>query len=255
MLISDIEEETGRELDVHFSRLDQAITETDADDFCEILEGVETKEIDILLHTPGGPVDAVEKFVSVLGQLKIRSRVIVPSFAKSGGTLIALSATEILMGVNSELGPVDPQMRTPEYQSVSAEVVAADNTQPEILKSIARMNVERGKGLAEKYLRIMLASKNPNPTREDIEAAEEKICNAMAKLCSPTGYGSHGAVIDLSEEKSLGLPVTWIAPESVLWRRIWMLYCLYDADTKQDDVGKIFEGALYSVSRPPLTWE
>jgi ClpP class serine protease len=108
ILISDIEEETGRELVVYFSRLDQAITETDADDISEILQGTESKNIDIFLHTPGGLIDAVEKFVSVLNLLELDYRVIVPSFAKSGGTLIALSSRTILLGVNSDLGPVDP---------------------------------------------------------------------------------------------------------------------------------------------------
>lgn len=255
LLISDIEEETGRELFVYFSRVDQAITETDGDDFSEVLSATESKDIDILLHTPGGFVDAVEKFLSVLGHLEVTSRVIVPSLAKSGGTLIALSATEILMGVNSELGPVDPQMRTPDYNSISAEIIASDTSQPQALQNIAKMNVDRGKGLAKKYLRKMLGCKSSNPTAEEISISEQNIEKAMSKLSSPAGYGSHGAVIDFSEAKALGLPVTWLDPTCNLWKRIWMLYCIYDADTKQDDIGKIFEGVLYSIARPPLIWE
>src|SRR5580693_5596273 len=96
LLISDIEAETGRELIVYFSRLDQAITETDADDISEVLLGTDSKEIDIILHTPGGLVDSVEKFVSVLSLLNLKYRVIIPSFAKSGGTLIALTAQTIM---------------------------------------------------------------------------------------------------------------------------------------------------------------
>lgn len=255
LLISDIEAETGRELIVYFSRLDQMITETDADDLCEILSGTDSKDIDILIHTPGGVVDAVEKFISVIRLLNINFRAIIPSLAKSGGTLIALSSNEIMMGVNSELGPVDSQMNTSEYRSVSAELVAADSLQPSILPSIAKMNVERGKGLAEKYLRIMLACKDNSPTPEQILHAEGRVANAMAKLSSPAGYGSHGAVIDYNEAKSLGLPVLWLSNEATLWKKIWMLYCIYDADTKNDNLGKIFEGAVYSISRPPLVWD
>lgn len=254
LLISDIEEETGRELLVYFSRLDQPITLTDADDLSEVLEGIESKEIDIFLHTPGGFVDSIEKFVSVLKLLDLKYRAIIPSVAKSGGTLIALSATEILMGVNSELGPVDPQMNTPEYRSVSAEFVAADTDQPKIMQSIAKANVERGKRLSEKYLQVILGPKTTPSNEEEIKKSQEQIQTAMAKLSSPMGYGSHGAVIDYSEAKSLSLPVLWLPPDSKLWKRIWLLYCLYEFDTNQDDVGKIFEGALYSISRPPLIW-
>jgi ClpP class serine protease len=163
LLISDIEAETGRELVVYFSRLDQAISETDADDISEVLLGVESKDVDILLHTPGGLVDSVEKFVSVLRLLALKYRVIVPSFAKSGGTLIALTAQQILMGVNSELGPVDPQIDTPEYRGISAEYVASDTTQPPILQSIAKANIARGKKLAEKYLHLILNNRGLSP--------------------------------------------------------------------------------------------
>ncbi len=39
LLIADIEEETNRELVVYFCRLDQEITETDADDSAETFDG------------------------------------------------------------------------------------------------------------------------------------------------------------------------------------------------------------------------
>jgi hypothetical protein len=255
LLLSDIEEETGRELVVYFSRLDQAITETDADDLSEVLQGTESKDIDILVHTPGGLVDAVEKFVSILQLLELSYRVIVPSVAKSGGTLIALSAQRILMGANSELGPVDPQMTTPDYRSVPAEYVAADDTQQPILRAIAKANAERGKNLADRYLRAIFAPRSETPTKAEQEECRRRIDEVNSKLCSPTGYGSHGAVIDYAEAHALGLPVDWLAPETSLWRRLWLLHCLYDFDTKQGNIGKIFEGARYSISRPPLVWD
>src|SRR5471030_2543944 len=72
LLISDIEDITKRELVVYFCRTDQAITETDAEDIAEVLEGIESKEIDILLYTVGGYIDAVEKIVSVLDLLDVK---------------------------------------------------------------------------------------------------------------------------------------------------------------------------------------
>jgi ClpP class serine protease len=182
LLIGDIEEETKRELVVYFSRLDQYISETDADDLAEVLQGVESKDIDLLLHTSGGLIDSVEKFVGVLRQLKINYRVIVPSWAKSGGTLIALSAQELLLGISSELGPIDPQITLPDYGSVSAEFVAADTSQPEILKSIANADMKRAKHLANKYLPVGLLKGKDGAI----------VTAAIEKLSSATGYGSHG---------------------------------------------------------------
>lgn len=242
LLITDIEDVTKRELVVCFSRLDQSINEEDASDISEILEGVKGESIDILLHTPGGYVDAVEKFITVLRYLKPDYRVIVPSWAKSGGTLIALSSKTILLGVNSEMGPVDPQINLPDYGTVPAEYVSQDPKHEGVYAKIAEGMFERSKKLAEKYL------------REGMLAGQEKLIEeALAKLSSASGYGSHGAVIDYNEALSLKLVVEWMPPEGDLWKRVWLLYCLYDADTKRDDLGKIFEGSAYSISRKPVS--
>jgi len=36
--------------------------------------------------------------------------VIVPNFANSAATMLAIGADKIIMGTNSELGPIDPQI-------------------------------------------------------------------------------------------------------------------------------------------------
>jgi len=242
LLICDIEEDTQRELIVCFSRLDQSISETDSNDLYEMLQGVKGEQIDILLHTPGGYVDAVEKFITVLKYLKPDFRVIIPSWAKSGRTLIALGSRKILLGVNSELGPVDPQINLPDFGVVPAEYVSKDSSQPQLLSAIATGMFERAKSLAEKYL------------TDGMLGGEEKvklIPGVLAKLSSSTGYGSHGAVVDYQEACCLGLEVEWMPPESDLWKRVWLLTCLYQADAERDDLGKIFEGATFSISRKP----
>lgn len=242
LLISDIEEETGRELVVYFARLDQPIIGTDSDDLSEIFEGVASRDVDLLIHTPGGIVDAVEKIVTVLRQRTDSYRVIVPSCAKSGGTVIALSASKIVLGINSELGPIDPQLSLPDFGLVPAEFIRDDDTQPKLLRKIAETSVKRANMLAEKYLKDgMLKTK----TKAEIKSVVKKISSAIS-------YGSHGAVIDYSEAESIGLSVEWMDPSSTLWRRIWLLYCMYDYDIAQNRLGKIFEGALYSIMRQPL---
>jgi len=73
---------------------------------------VKSKPIFLLLHTKGGsPVPAY----LISRYLKASSDhgfvVSVPRRAKSAGTLLALGARQIHMGMMSELGPVDPQFR------------------------------------------------------------------------------------------------------------------------------------------------
>ncbi|MGI6643573.1 MAG: SDH family Clp fold serine proteinase [Bacillota bacterium] len=66
--------------------------------------------IDIILHTPGGLVLASEQIARALLRHKAKVTVFVPHYAMSGGSLIALSADEIVMDPNAVLGPVDPQV-------------------------------------------------------------------------------------------------------------------------------------------------
>ena len=75
------------------------------------------KKIDIILHTPGGLVLAAEQIARAIKKHPNKVRVIIPHYAMSGGTLIAMAADEIIMDENAVLGPVDPQIG--EYPAVS----------------------------------------------------------------------------------------------------------------------------------------
>ncbi len=66
--------------------------------------------IDLVIHTPGGLVLAAEQIAKALSRHRAKVSVIIPHFAMSGGTFIALAADEIIMDENAVLGPVDPQL-------------------------------------------------------------------------------------------------------------------------------------------------
>lgn len=66
--------------------------------------------IDFVLHTPGGLVLAAEQIAHALVEHRGKITVFVPHYAMSGGTLLALTADEIVMDPNAVLGPVDPQI-------------------------------------------------------------------------------------------------------------------------------------------------
>jgi len=90
--------------------------------------------IDLVLHTPGGLVLAAEQISCALKRHKGKVTVFVPHYAMSGGTLVALSASEIVMDPDAVLGPVDPQLGSSQggyYPAVS------------ILKSILEPNPHR----------------------------------------------------------------------------------------------------------------
>lgn len=69
------------------------------------------KGLDLILHTPGGDIAATEALVKYLWVMFDKNiRVIVPQLAMSAGTMIACAASSIVMGKQSSLGPIDPQI-------------------------------------------------------------------------------------------------------------------------------------------------
>lgn len=78
--------------------------------------------LDLILHTPGGNIAATESIVDYLWEMFNKDiRVIVPQIAMSAGTMIACSAKTILMGKQSNLGPIDPQLSGVAAQAVLDE--------------------------------------------------------------------------------------------------------------------------------------
>lgn len=66
-------------------------------------------DIDVYLYTPGGSLFMSQLIANLLHQWKGRTRAHIIGYAASGGTLISLACDEIVMAVDSALGPIDPQ--------------------------------------------------------------------------------------------------------------------------------------------------
>ena len=80
------------------------------------------KPIDLILHTPGGLVLAASQIAKAMKSHPAKTTVIVPHYAMSGGTLIALAADEIVMDSHAVLGPVDTQIMSYPAPSVKRAV-------------------------------------------------------------------------------------------------------------------------------------
>lgn len=87
------------------------ITDSDKNGFMNAIYKLDCKKgLDLILHTPGGETAATESIVDYLRQkFGENIRAIVPQLAMSGGTMMACAASEIIMGKQSSLGPIDPQ--------------------------------------------------------------------------------------------------------------------------------------------------
>jgi len=179
----------------------------DIDDSEEVLRAVKLTDdevpIDLILHTPGGLVLASEQIAHALCRHPAKVTIFVPHYAMSGGTLLALSADEIVMDENAVLGPVDPQLG--QYPAASilkvVEQKSIDEVDDEtlILADVARKAVVQVKARAQ----AILAEHLPQ------ERAQE-----LAQVLSE-GRWTHDYPITVEEAQELGLPVTTGMPEVV----------------------------------------
>ena len=69
-----------------------------------------TKDLLLILHTPGGLAAGAQTIVEYLRAKFDSIDVVIPTYAMSAGTMIALGCDRIVMGKQSQLGPTDPQL-------------------------------------------------------------------------------------------------------------------------------------------------
>jgi ClpP class serine protease len=180
----------------------------DMDDAEQVLYAIRTtpdeQPIDVILHTPGGLVIAALQIARALKAHKGNVTVFVPHFAMSGGTLIALSADEIVMSPHAVLGPVDPQingMPAASIIKVAAEKPLSEvDDQTLILADIGQKAIDQLKRQACELLRVPMTTEAAN------ELAE--------KLTS--GRWTHDYPIGVEEARTLGLNVNTDMPEEIL---------------------------------------
>ncbi len=264
--IRKIEAETGRSLIVYFSDVRHPAGSIDRDDiapFGDLLEKA-GEDLDLLIHSAGGDIDAAEKIVYMCRSRAKTFRAIVPEYAKSAATLIALAADCILMGYASELGPIDPQIviTTPEGRSVQRPAQSFLDGLEDIKKKVkdegelspvyypplsqldpalldyCNKAIKRSREFAVKWLKKHMCADSP-PKAEQI----------ADRLLDVGRYLSHGIVIDHTEAGEIGLKVEYLPPDNQLWRALWILHCVYQADlrTAHGDTVKFFESARVSI--------
>lgn len=104
-----------------------AISIEDSDDlpFNEMIASLpaDCKEIDIVLVTPGGYAHQVAKFVNKLRPRFEKISFILLNKAMSAGTIFIMSGDEIIMSNQSQIGPIDPQVRTKSGEFVPAQSI------------------------------------------------------------------------------------------------------------------------------------
>lgn len=131
--IKKLHEHTGRNVIVYYSgwlSFDNAkniINDLDMNGFMAMTHDIDYKQgADLILHTPGGVTSATESVIKYIQKRFNKNvRAIVPQLAMSGGTMMACSCKEIIMGKQSSLGPIDPQVNGVPAQAILTEFLNA----------------------------------------------------------------------------------------------------------------------------------
>jgi ClpP class serine protease len=169
----------------------------DIDDAESVLRAINQtpaeRSIEIVLHTPGGMVIAARQIAAALADHGGRVTAVVPHYAMSGGTMIALAADEIVVDAHASLGPVDPQLG--QYPAASLVAVSErpgdHDDQTLLMADVGRKAIAQVEGFTERLLgRHMPAGR----------AAE------VARLLA-TGTWTHDHPLQVHELQALGLPV------------------------------------------------
>jgi len=243
------------------------ISRDDIVGFMEVLHNIPKRiDLDLMLNTPGGDIDSAEKLISILHSWvgdDHKLRIIVPDYAKSAGTLMALGANKIVMSDSSELGPIDPQvvlndgkgnqiqhsvlhylqayethsatLREPGKANDVPAVIMLSKLDPATVKAFLAIR-DRTQKIADDQLQKWMFRNTPVPYTQ-----------ITTDLLDPLKFPSHGQRIGWQEAQELQLAVEYMDPSTEAWRAYWSLYC--HQKLAISDKGKLFESAYASYSQ------
>jgi hypothetical protein len=190
------------------------ITHEEVNGFMAVMYGMDwSRDLTLLLHTPGGITNAAESIVSYLWSKFDHIEIIIPTFAMSAGTMISLAANHIIMGRHSQLGPIDPLMPMPgRYVSARAVVDQFERARNEIsgdrnlahvwapiLQSLgpsllqeAQNALDYGERMVAEWLAQRMFKDKENPV---------SLANQTAKHFNASEHKSHGRRIGREEAR------------------------------------------------------
>lgn len=242
--------------------LSKPIEDSDIRIFYECLKSSEVSDnIDILLYTTGGFISPARRLALLLRDYAKHIRMIIPYKARSVGTLLALSASQLLLLPLAELSPLDPQN--------SKSNISIDNNLPSMIssedvrhyKSMAKswFDIEDSTNiflsLAQKFFPTSLTQfYRSTQLIEEIsfeliryqlpDVPEQSLNPIINKLLY--GYHSHDYIITRQDACDLGLNTVFATQEEE--DLLWEMFCSYSEliknSSSQSDGRFIFANGL-----------
>lgn len=234
--------------------------------FKDQLTYVKTKEIDVIIETPGGIAETVEDMIDMIRSRYDRLGVIIPGMAKSAGTIFSMAGDEILMSDTSALGPIDAQVVSngkrfsadafiDGLEKIKQEVINTGKLNPAyipILQSISPGEIQHFEN-AQNFSKILVKnwlsaykfkywenhSSTGNPvTQQEKENQADVIAN---KLCKHSDWLTHGRSIRISDLERMGLKIRNYGSEPELHEAIDRYFTLLRMTFDLTGIYKVFE--------------
>jgi hypothetical protein len=237
-----------------------AITLGDVQGFMNAVADLHSRELDLLVTSPGGSPEATESIIAYLRTQFDHIRVFVPVAAMSAATMLALGSDEIVMGAHSQLGPIDPQFVVNTPDGPRAAPAQAILEQFEQAKQECRdpQNLPAWLPILRAYLPGLLAMCHDQREvaermvrqwleqymlRDDPNAAKK--ADAAAKWFANYEYfGSHGRRVSLEDVRRLGLRVVALEDDHALQDAVLSVHHCYSLTHSNTPAVKIIENHL-----------
>jgi ATP-dependent protease ClpP protease subunit len=269
-LIAELEQLVGEgtRVAMYYSRRDRSLSHQDTLPFVNMLKSLDAiTNLDLVIVSPGGDGTAAETMLELCRRYcPGRLRIVVPLYAKSAATLIALGADEIVMGETSELGPIDAQVfiiQDNADQQVSAdhflrarddakrdltsenpETVEAARIQLSLLSPAFLKNCEDLMEFARDFARKQLiAHMFASEYQEDPEGWDARIKQIVDNLTTSQKRLLHGRMItaeDIEKDCDLkSLKVSNLSSENEYWVRLNELLLRTETMCAANKIGKV----------------
>jgi len=224
----------------------------------ETIYGLRGGGLDLILHSPGGSAESVEAIVLYLRERFTDIRVIIPQAAMSAATMLACAANLLVMGKQSSLGPIDPQMLIPTKFGIKMTAAKAIIDEFEEAQSVSKDEPEKlgawlpllnqyspgllqqcfnAKALSEDLVRRWLTAYMFGG-RSDAESMGRKIAETLS---SHDTFKSHSRHIMRSECKEMGLQIVDLENDQALQDLALSVFHATNITFQQTGVVKIIE--------------
>lgn len=198
----------------------------DINGLMSVMQGMDcARNLTLLLHTSGGDPGAANALEAYLHSKFTDIEVVVPTYAMSAGTMMCLGSNRIVMGRQSQLGPIDAQMQTGNgMRSAGAMLDAFERARDEIkqntnlahlwhpiLQGMGPSLIQEAQNFLEYGEAMVKGWLEKRMFKGDHDAAAK--AEAVAKHFNTTNvHKNHSRRIDRDEARAVGLRVEDLEP-------------------------------------------